>query len=62
MYDYKKGRYSAAKGKLESLLSGKKVSGTKRARTIHNLGMIAYIQKDNNAALTYFSKAFYRNS
>jgi TolA-binding protein len=58
MYDYKKGRYTKAKGKLESLLAGKKVSGTRKSRTIHNLGMIAYIQKDNTAALTYFSKLF----
>lgn len=58
MNDYKRGRYTAAKGKLETLLAAKKVSGARKGRTIHNLGMISYIQKDNTAALTYFSKLF----
>ncbi len=58
MNDYKRGRYKSAKSKLEALLTAKRVSGAGKARTIHNLGMIAYIQKDNNAALTYFSKLF----
>lgn len=58
MSDYKRGRYTSAKGKLETLLAGNKLKGTRKGRTIHNLGMIAYIQKDNNAALTYFSKLF----
>lgn len=58
MYDYKKGRYKSAKRKLEALESNKKIKGKKRARVLHNLGMIAYTNKDNNSSTAYFGKLF----
>jgi len=58
MGDYKKGRYQEAKQGLLTLLDQKKVSGGQKARVIHNLGMIAYMDKENDKALSYFSKLF----
>lgn len=58
MYDYGKGRYDSAKQKLLLLLNGNKVSGGAKARVIHNLGMIAYMDKENDKALAYFSRLF----
>ncbi|OUR98474.1 hypothetical protein A9Q84_03425 [Halobacteriovorax marinus] len=58
MYDYKKGRYKNAKRKLEALEGNKRIKGTKRARVLHNLGMVSYIQKNNNGATAYFGKLF----
>jgi len=58
MGDYKRGRYKSAKSKLADLYNNKLVSGSRKARVIHNLGMIAYMEKDNGAALTYFSTLF----
>jgi TolA-binding protein len=58
MYDYKKGRYKSAKPKLEALEANKKIKGNKRARVLHNLGMVSYINKDDNSASAYFGKLF----
>ncbi len=58
MNDYKKGRYASAKQKLLILLNGNKVKGGAKLRTIHNLGMIAYMDKENDKALAYFSRLF----
>ncbi len=57
MDNYKRGRYNEARPQLEELLKGK-LSKKGEARVIHNLGMIAYMQKRNDDALTYFSKLF----
>lgn len=58
MNDYGKGRYKSAKTKLLTLLNGNKVKGGQKARVIHNLGMIAYMDKENDKALAYFSRLF----
>lgn len=58
MRSYKKGRYKTAKGKLQALLNGKKVKGSKRARVLHNLGMSSYLLKEDDQALIFFSKLF----
>ena len=58
MYDYKKGRYKSAKTKLLALVNAKKLSSSRKARVMHNLGMISFMNKDNESALTYFSQLF----
>ncbi len=58
MYDYKKARYKSAKTKLEALSTNKKIKGSKRARVLHNLGMISFMNKDDNSASAYFGKLF----
>lgn len=58
MADYRAGKYTLAKGQLQALLNDKSVRGKRRARLFHNLGMVAFIKKDYNSALTYFSKLF----
>ena len=58
MYDYKKRKYKSAKRKLEALESNKKIKGKKRARVLHNLGMISFQNKDNNGSTVYLSKLF----
>lgn len=58
MLDYKKGRYKSAKDGLLDLLNGNKVKGARQLRVIHNLGMIAYMDKENDKALAYFSRLF----
>jgi TolA-binding protein len=58
MADYKRGRYKSAKSKLSALLNNKSLSGSQKTRVIHNLGMIAYMDKENESALTYFSQLF----
>lgn len=58
MRDYKKGRYKEAKVKLEALATSKRIKGKKKARVLHNLGMISFIQKDDNSAMAYFGKLF----
>ncbi len=57
MTNYKKGRYKEARPQLENLLEGK-LSNKGKARVMHNLGMIAFMQKRDQDALTYFSKLF----
>jgi TolA-binding protein len=58
MYDYKKGRYKSAKTKLSALLSGKSLKSSQKARVIHNMGMISFMNKENDSALSYFSQLF----
>lgn len=58
MSDYKKGRYKKSKKKLLTLFETKKLSASKKAHVIHNLGMISYIGRKNEKALFYFSKLF----
>lgn len=58
MWNYRKARYKTAKGQLLTLLEKGKLSGSRKARVIHNLGMIAYMDKENDKALAYFSRLF----
>ena len=58
MINYKKKYYKSAKKHLLILFEDKKVKGDKRARVIHHLGMIEYIQKNNKKSLFYFSKLY----
>jgi TolA-binding protein len=58
MFNYKKGRYKTARTQLEALFNSKNVKGSKRARVIHNLGMISFMDKRHEDSLTYFSKLF----
>jgi TolA-binding protein len=58
MADYKKGRYKSAKTKLSALLNGKRLKKSQKARVIHNMGMISFMNKENESALTYFSQLF----
>jgi len=54
---YHRGKYADAKNILVSLLDDK-MSSSHKARVIHNLGMIAYMDKENDKALAYFSRLF----
>lgn len=56
MQDYQRGRYAAAKGKLERLLNQNQVQGNQRSRTLHNLGMIAWMDTNDQQAQVYFSR------
>ncbi|TNF03107.1 MAG: tetratricopeptide repeat protein [Deltaproteobacteria bacterium] len=58
MDSYQAGKYKEAKDQLLALLNGNKVNGTQKARVLHNLGMIEYMDKKNDDALIYFSKLF----
>jgi TolA-binding protein len=55
---YRKARYPAAKVGLLKLLDNKKIKGSRRARLLHNLGMIAYMDKEYEKATVYFSRLF----
>ncbi len=55
---YRKGKYSKSKNILIRLSNNNKVIGKTRAHVLHNLGMIAYMDKDYNTAKTLFSKLF----
>ncbi len=54
---YRRGKYADAKGILLTLVD-KKFSESRKARIVHNLGMIAYMDKENDKALAYFSRLF----
>lgn len=54
---YRRAKYADAKSILLTLVD-KKLSSTGKARVIHNLGMIAYMDKENDKALAYFSRLF----
>lgn len=58
MYLYGKGKYSQARPILEDLYKAGKIKGKRRQRINHNLGMVAYIQKRNDDAITYFSTLY----
>lgn len=58
MFLYGKGQYAQARPILEDLYKSKKVKGKKAQRVNHNLGMVAYIQKRNDDAVTYFSTLY----
>jgi len=54
---YRQGKYAQSKAILLTLVD-KKFSESAKARIIHNLGMIAYMDKQNDKALAYFSRLF----
>lgn len=58
MGDYGKGNYTAAKPVLLKLLNGKSLKSAQKARVIHNLGMISYMDKEYDKGLVYFSRLF----
>lgn len=58
MYLYGKGKYSQARPILEDLYKAGKIKGKRRERINHNLGMVAYIQKRYDDAITYFSTLY----
>ncbi|RLA61423.1 MAG: hypothetical protein DRQ88_12560 [Epsilonproteobacteria bacterium] len=58
MYLYKKGHYKRAQDALLKLLNNKRIKGNKKARVIHNLGMIAFMDKKYSDAVTLFSRLY----
>lgn len=58
MGDYKKGRYKSAKSKFLTLLKSNRLDSAQKSRVIHNMGMISYMNKSNDQALSYFSQLF----
>lgn len=55
---YKKSYYTKSRPIFLELLKNKNIKGNKRARVLHNLGMIAVIKKENQNAMGYFGKLF----
>lgn len=58
MSHYRSGRYKTAKQELLELVGDKKLNADQRANVLHNLGMIAFMDKEDDKALVYFSKLF----
>lgn len=58
MQEYSKGKYKEVKPQLETLLNDKSIKGAQKARVIHNLGMIAFIQNNSQDSMTYFAKLY----
>lgn len=58
MWNYGKGKYKLAFSQMQALLDGKKLKTSQRKRLLHNLGMVSYILKKDQDALTYFSKLY----
>jgi TolA-binding protein len=58
MYLYKRGKYPQAQNELLKLLNNKKIKGNKKARVIHNLGMIAFMDGKYSDAVTLFSRLY----
>lgn len=56
--DYKKGKYSEAKTLFLELLNDKKTPKKNLPHIIHNLGMVAFIQKNYDDAITLFSRLY----
>ena len=56
MANYKRGKYKRAKPQLQTLLNSKKIKGRRKARVLHNLGMIEYMAKRNSEATIFFSR------
>ena len=55
---YRGQKYKQSKAILVKLYKSGKYKGKKKARIIHNLGMISYMQKKNDDAVTYFSTLY----
>ena len=58
MHLYKRGKYPQAQNELLKLLNNKKIKGKRKARVIHNLGMIAYMDGKYSDAVTLFSRLY----
>jgi TolA-binding protein len=58
MWNYGKGKYKLAFSQMQALLDSKKLKTSQRKRVLHNLGMVSYILKKDQDALTYFSKLY----
>lgn len=58
MWNYKKRKYKTAKTQLMDLLDSKKIKGNRRARILHNLGMIQYMAKKYDESKVYFSRLY----
>ncbi|TDJ04399.1 MAG: tetratricopeptide repeat protein [Deltaproteobacteria bacterium] len=58
MFLYRKGKYAVAQNELLKLLNNKRIKGNKKARVIHNLGMIAYMDRKYSDAVTLFSRLY----
>ena len=56
MGHYTKGRYAQAKPLLINLEKDSKIKGNQRSRVLHNLGMIAYMDKNWGQAQGYFGQ------
>ncbi len=56
--DYEANNFSDARTSLLKLLDNKKLKGGDRAKILHNLGMIEYLEKNYDGALVYFSRLF----
>lgn len=51
-------KYNEAKSLLNDLLKSKKINGNNRARVIHTLGMIDYLEQDYDDSIVFFSRLF----
>ncbi len=58
--NYKAGKYKTAKQQFASLIKSKYLKYAQKTRTLHNLGMIAYSNKDNDEAIVHFGRLFTR--
>ncbi len=58
MADYQANNFSEARSGMIKLLENKKLKGGDRAKLLHNLGMIEYLEKNYDGALVYFSRLF----
>lgn len=55
---YHDGKYQEAKPALVELLKNKKINGNNRAKIIHSLGMINYLEENFDDSITYFGRLF----
>ena len=56
--NYKAGKYKSAKQQFSSLAKSRHLKYAQKTRTLHNLGMIAYSNKENDEAIVHFSRLF----
>jgi len=56
MSNYKRGRYSTAQKQLATVINDKKIKGNKKARALHNLGIIHFMKKRYDNSLSYLSR------
>lgn len=58
MKDYEKGSYKNAKGPLSKFINDKKLTSSQRARALHNLAMIEYLEKNYESSMVFFSRLY----
>jgi TolA-binding protein len=56
--DFADNNFAEARSGMLKLLENKKLKGNERAKLLHNLGMIEYLEKNYDSALVYFSRLF----